>query len=365
MFGKLIDLPKIAEANRLSIQAATERTKVVLAPFKLLDLKTAPLEVLEAAIAPVRVIRAKLATTEENIHNTRMPYTRKLDEIASVFTSAEKEVHALFTECKTADDDLQREIARRNKAAADAAAKVLQEKQERIDKIATITKDIYKKAAAYLTAVIVAMHTKFYAQSAEALPAFVKTLSTWTPVFNFDIAIKDLTGEIDHIAQARLDTKKSCETEFVDSCINEREKLVDMLAGRLEQLKEPSTPIEPPPISFTADDKTEAIDDEASKNKMQATFEAIPEPTILSAGAKGKVVKKKYVADTHDALKTLLQSWVTYSFPTMTVEELNTKLSFVRTAASERLNAGHPILEAKGLSIVEDIHTRTQRTPTK
>lgn len=362
MFGKLVDLPRLAEANRLSIEAASNRTNQLIAPFRVLDIQTATIESLEAAIAPIRVLRAKLATTEQNINKTRMPYTQKMNEIISVFTGAEKEVHALFDMCKNADDDLQREISRRNKEAAEKNAKDLRDKQDKIDKVAAITKDIHRKFAVYLTETVVAMHTKFYTQSIDALPAFVKSLSGWTPSFSFDAAIKDLTGEIDLIGQARLDTKRSLETEFVDSCISEREKLVDMLAGRLEQLKEmPEATIEPPPdISFTADDKESLIDDEVSKNKMNAAFETTTQAVVISS-AKGKTVKQKYVVETHEAMKVLMQSWVTYNFPLLSVEELNTKLSFIRTAASERLNAGHPILEAKGLSVVEDIRTKTQR----
>jgi hypothetical protein len=57
----------------------------------------------------------------------------------------------------------------------------------------------------------------------------------------------------------------------------------------------------------------------------------------------------------------MLQSFVKHDLATMTLEEVQKKLGFVRTACEGRLNRGETI-EAEGLKVEDDYSTRTRKT---
>lgn len=361
-FGKLIELPKMYKEDLLSTNAATKAANALLPAIEVLDLTKADAAVMETSLAPVRVLRANLDKMEKIVNERRTPHTRKMDAIAALFIALEKRLANDRHRCKLLEDKWQIELQRRSDAAAAAAAKLLTEANEKVQKVADIKKEIYAKFAAALNETVLSMHTKFYAQTIPSIEGFTKALSAWTPVFVFDAAIQNLAGEIEHIVQARLDTEAQLKAEYLNRSISERDKLIDMKAGRIEQLRAGEVAQLVPIQEVTATGYIEAVEEESSKKMMDNSFEAAGSYAAaipVSAGAKGAVKKRKYLVETHEGMKAIIQSWMTFNFGLLTVEELNTKLSFMRTAASERLNAGNPILEAKGLTVIDDISTRT------
>lgn len=364
-FGELVKLPTLYKENLASVVKAEAFTDQLMKPFNSLDMATVEVEIMESALAPLRLLRAKLDTTEKAINVGRKPHTTYLNSLISLFTGLEARVKAKFTLIKNGEDAWQTELLRRDKAKVAADAKIVKEAQDKVNAIAAVTKQLNGRFIAALALTISNMTKKFYAQTADTLPAFVNSIKQWEPSFNMQAIVVDISGQADHIAQAILDSKDIFASEFIARCKKERDNLVDLKVGRIEQLKvSPEfTPEARVDLSGLSEQMNEAVEAGAAKDRLDASFQVTPGVLVVSAGGKGKTVKKKYVVETPEAMQAIMQSWATFSMPLLSMEELNKTLSFMRTAASARLNEGHPPLEAKGLTVVDDISTRTTKIP--
>lgn len=370
-FGKLIDLPKIYDEARTSAMNARIATDKFMLPFTgIPDLKTAKVEDVEAILKPIRVLRAKLATTKEKLTNSRMPSTNKMRAIATAIIAEENGVEEDFQRTKKAEDDWQLEILRRSIAAKAAAATKLTAATATIKRKEEIARVINSTFGKDLTERIVAMHKKFYDfTDVGELTAWINQMKKWSPVYDGKEVQRDAVGALDEILEVRATLIAGFKTEYTDRCTKERDTLSDLFAGRVLQLNS-GAPTEKivdvdefaSSVMSTVNAMNEDVADNAAKESMNASFDSAAEPSVISGGGVGKRVKKKYKADSIEALQAIMQSWATFNMKLLSLEELNKKLSFMRTAADVRLNEGSPILEAKGLSVVDDISTRTTKT---
>lgn len=367
-YGELVKLPTVyKECETSTINAEAAADKYYAAFSAVVDISKISVEDMEAILTPMRKIRVKLSDAEKAINDKRSPHTRFFDKVGGAFISLEKRVKAKLDLFAKGENLWQTELLRRKKAADDLAAQKLLDAQAKIQKVAAITKQINERFVALLVTDITGMTKKFYEQSNDKLFPFVIALKKWKPVFKVE-ALGELTGEIDHIGQALLDTKAGMELEYPRRLREEIEKLEEAIPGRIAELGRGEDSQEKflAQISEGAAQLTESMNEEVNNNatvqSMNASFtNTVTVPILDSAGGKGKAVKKKYQCDSHEALQVIAQSWFTHNFKLLSLEEANKKLSFMRTAADERLNNGQPVLQAKGLSVIDDVRTKINR----
>lgn len=368
-FGDLIKLPKLAEAHKLSADNAKLTTDKYLAPWSKINIMTITVEDAEKIIAPIRTLRTKLAGTSKKIYDERSPHTKKMDAIGSVLIKNENSVKDDEARCKKVEDNWQLEIIRRNKVAADVAAAALTLKTAEINRKAQIATLINTKFGQDLTDKVVDMHKKFYSfTSPDELAVWLGKMKAWTPIY-LGVNTNHIEGDAKEIAETLESLSAGFKIEWVNRLVAERDGLIDLRAGRILQLDSGKATEVVVDVDKFADSVMSFVEqlntsvkDDAIKDSVNASFDSAAIP--IASSPVGKRVKKKYKADTMEALQTIMQSWVQYNMKLLSIEELNKKLSFMRTAADVRLNDGSPVLEAKGLSVVDDVSTRTAKTKT-
>lgn len=370
-FGDLIKMPKLYLAGKLSAENAKVATDRHMKRWEAIaDITTADAAAVEAILAPIRQLRTKLDNTAKSLNAARSPHTQKMAAIASAFVSLENSVKASFGRTKSAEDAWQLELLRRSAAATAAATVLLNEKTAKINRKLLISQAINLTFGKDLTAKIVAMHKKFYEfTDATALTAWVDLMRKYVPIYDGKEVQREAIGVLDEILEVRAELIEGFKTEYVERMGAERDKLIDLYAGRLLQLKA-GAPVDvvvrPEEFAGSVMRVVHAMNEDAgataSKESINAAFDSTPDVVTPSEGGKGKVQKKKYQCNSIEALQTIMQSWVKHNMNQLSIEELNKKLSFMRTAADVRLNEGKPLLEAKGLVVVDDISTRTRKT---
>lgn len=370
-FGALIEMPKMYASHKLSADNAVMFTNKIMKSFESIpDLTKADAAAVEAILKPVRELRVKLEATEKKINTERKPHTQKMDEVGGKLIENEKTVAAQKERTKKAEDTWQLEILRREKAAVKDAADKLAVTQATITRKASIATAINAQFGSDLTSRIVDMHKKFYSfADPAALTAWIGAMKSWVPLYNPLTLTNAIQGDAAEIQEVKNQLVPGFLKEYDQRCTHERNNLVDMLAGRIEQLKAGAGSAEvvvdvdkfSEVVTSAVADMNQSVSDDAQKASINASFDSAAVPVVVSGGGKGKVVKKKYKADSMEALQAIMQSWVQNNMRLHSIEELNKKLSFMRTAADVRLNEGSPVLEAKGLSVVDDISTRSAR----
>lgn len=369
-FGNLVHMPALYEKNLPRVVGCEAQIAMYFEPWSAIkDIKTVSFETAEAILTPLRQLRTLAADLEVGLNIERKPHTQKMAAIVSLFTDLEKRTKTRVDQIVGAENAWQLELARRAKAIIDAADKVTKNAQAKITAIAAIVQQMNTNFGQKLIVIIESMTTKFNEQTIESLPGWIGQLKKWNGG-EFDInMLLPYTGESEHVTQALLDVS-TLGDEYLLRVRDAITYLEDCVPGRILQLKTPNDTVGDVVrvndfasiILADISQRNEVAQQEESRDKLNASFSAMAEPIQESAGAKGKVQKKKYLVESRHAIQAIMQSWVTYSLPLLSIEELNAKLSFMRTAAGERLNAGHPALEAPGLSVIDDIATRTQRT---
>lgn len=370
-FGNLVQLPGLYEKNLTRVAAAESAVAMYFAPWSAIkDIKTVSFETAEAILSPLRQLRTLAADLEVSLHAERSPHTRKMTAVAGAVIDLEKRTKVRVDQIAAAENAWQTELLRRSKAAKDAADKVTKDAQSKVTAIAAIVQQMNVNFGKNLIASVESMTTKFNEQTIESLPGWIGQLKKWNGGSYDPNMLLPYTGEVAHIQQALLDVG-TLGDEYLLRIRDAITYLEDCVPGRMAQLKTPNDTVGEVvrvndfAATILADvaQRNEITQQEEARDNLNASFGAgLSAPMQESAGAKGKVVKKKYLVESRQAIQAIMQSWVTYSLPLLSIEELNAKLSFMRTAAGERLNAGHPALEAPGLSVIDDIATRTQRT---
>lgn len=291
---------------------------------------------------------------EKQIKEKRMPITRLFDETKKMFTDKEKQAKNIvdqLTEFRNAINSeklhrIQLEEAKRQEELQKREAEIAAKKIER--------ENVIKEYMEYVKEMEARMNDKFYSLKQDEVSPFV--LSLMDVEFNPNIHPKD----------------EKLHNEAIYHLSNVRTSIIDKAPARIEELKkiENDEALAKEIEERIEKEKAEAaVEAEKRKNEalkqqeaetmsetMDAVFESAVKPTIELS--KGTSVKKKYKVETHQAMLTIIQFWVQNEMNKMTMDDLNKKLSFMRTAADRSLNKTGEELKASGLKVIEDIRSR-------
>lgn len=372
-FGNLINLPRLYTANKASVAAAQRAADLYLKEFEGIDWTNVDLVALAPKLANITTLRTKFAGTIKRLNEERMPHADKMRSIVSAFVALENDVIALQDKCATIENAREVEVKRRNKAVTDAAALVTKNKQDRINRIAALETAFYNAYDTMARTEMTAMVTKFFDKAADDLDAYVTSLEGWSKkgiVLQIGNVTKNIPGVADELFEAigKVTAPLTRQyTEFFEMAIL---RLRDDVPGRLLQLqaKAPVLTAEVKAavveqasagLSQVVSSMVSATQLDAQRDTMNAAFDGAAAAPV-GVKAKGTREKRMYKVDSIKGMQAIMQFWVTNSMKTLSMVELNKKLSFMRTAANAALNAGGPEIQAEGLSIVDDIRTTTR-----
>ncbi|MFA7615719.1 MAG: hypothetical protein WCY16_03955 [Weeksellaceae bacterium] len=326
----------------------------------------------------INALRVKANASIKLNKDRRMQYTRRFDELKSSFIEFEKiieEPARQLTEWANAwNGEKHRRREEEKKAQETRMAKqnamieyehyIKQELNARLNTIISSTRDQMRKKFYSFT-------LKNIDQAKTELETFCKR--NFDGNFLFQPAAHPLleTDEMnvihsnvksEFLAEADRIASKAIQDEISilsDSVPGRKQELIRIQNDEAERLKVEQR-IAQEEAELKAQAQREADErkaqDEAEKNaaKMDVAFEnaAIGPATQLSSGTQ---VKLKYDVQTHKQMLLIIQWWVSNSLPLLTVDEMNKKLSFMRTAANAALNKGEVI---DGVPTAEDVRTR-------
>jgi hypothetical protein len=388
----LSNLPDTLVANSSLAERAVAKVRADLTDLTPGDITTVAVDVMENNDAQLAGLQSKLKESYNLMNERRSPFTRLFTEITSKFTAEEKKVVEIGNEVKSLRDSWQREKARRNAIVQEEAAKELEKKQALIDAKTYIAKCIIDKFSTHAVGAIRRMHEKFYAQGAKELEAYSTALGKWSPVLDaptwdsFTQLIANSKPQLitpeqhaELLREVCADQRPKLEKEWIESMTHERDGLIELVPSRKMELERIAGDAEAKrqaderiaqeaaereaQAKRDAKDKAQALEQAASVDSLNASFDVAAQSTPVVGMAKGTVVKKKYQPKSHKAHVAIIQWWVKERMSSMTLEELQTKLSFMRTAADKALNEG-TVIEADGLEVVEDYSTRASSKKT-
>jgi hypothetical protein len=385
----LNNLPDTLLQNSSLADRAVSAVSQALTPIKAIDITAIDVQTMEVHDATLATLQGKLKEAYTIMNDRRKPFTQLFDEIKSRFTTEEKKVVAIGEDVKALRDGWQKEKARRNQISQKEAEEKLQAQSALIEARTYFAKHIVDKFATAAVQAIQRMHSKFYSLLITELDAYAGQLKKWSGALDNDTWNSFLTGMINPKPQLLTgekmqellnevvsEHKQKLSKEWQDRMIAERDGLIELVPSRKMELeriandataaKEANDRIAAEQTQREADalreakEREEALSTQAEVEKVNNAFEVASEGAQVVGIAKGTVVKKKYQPKTHKAHVAIVQWWVTNCMAKMTVEELQTKLSFMRTAADKALNEGITIT-ADGLDVVEDYSTRASR----
>lgn len=385
--NQLANMPNALLANQALAERAVLTVEKAIAPLLSIDLKTVDAQVMEQNDKALADFQSKLKETYTLMTDRRKPFTQRMDEIKSHFTACEAKVKTVGEKVKTLRDSWQGEKAKRQAAALAEQQKELEKKQALIDVRTYIAQRICDQFATLAVQTIKRMHETFYAKTITELDSYGVTLGKWTPGLSDDTWAQCTAGignpkpqfvTPEQMAaiqkEVEAEQRQRLSKEWVERMTQERNGLVELVPSRKMELEriakegEAAAKEAQERIAREAEereaaalkeaaDKAQALAAAAEVDKMNSSFDVASQAVPVVGISKGTVVKKKYVPKSHKAHVAIVQWWVSNCMALMTLEELQTKLSFMRTAADKALNEGVTI-EADGLEVIEDYSTR-------
>lgn len=325
-------------------------------------------------------LRQRGKLTIEKQKAERMPFTKRMDEIKSLFTAQEKAIEEKLVELKAWSDKW---AAEKNRRIAEDRRKndlKIAHENAKIDYNRAVAEQIALRYNNFVNNAVDGMNSKFYKLSAGELYQYGIDLQAWTPTLQpaIEYAVNDnplLT--VDEMADIRsrteAETYPSIEKVLVAKLIEERDRLIAMIPGRQEELKRIANDAEAARqaeerIAKAAEERAleaeksriaaaEAAEAKANTAKLETAFAASAVAPAVEL-SKGTVHKKKYNPTSHQDYIKVMQWWAVNNMNLMTVDELHKKFSFMFTAANKELNKGTII---EGIEVVDDFSTRTSR----
>lgn len=378
-FGKLIQLPEIYAKNKARVEKATEYAATALVAVKLVDMKTVDPVAMEVFMEPVRKLRSLLSEAQKEILEERKPHTVKMDAIKSLFTGLEKSFDQLILDASTIEDKWELAKLERKREAENQKQIEINKNHEKIRLDTLIRKNIINAFAVHLATDVSKMISALEGKDEQALDSFEKGLKLWKPTLDdFDAKasvgylgsllftkdeteamaltiVSDMEDQLANDYAAKMNEQKNKIIEMIPSVKAQlvvNAPISDFVSKEIEHIKEE--------IKEESESKNEAAEATASIEKMNASFDASHAAVQTVSASKGTSFKKIYQPTTHKAFLSIIQSWITNTMSALTIEELNKKLSFMVTAANDRLSDGEK-LEADGLNVIDDVTTKKRR----
>jgi hypothetical protein len=385
---ELANLPAVLSQNSGLADRAVTAVRKDIEQIKAIDLQTADIALIDNNDAVLNALQVKLKDAYTIMQDRRKPFTQKMDEIKALFTAEEKKVVSIGEEVKALRDGIAKEKGRRMQIAEQEKAAKMEKQQAVIEVKTYFSKYINDKFAEAFVELCYRLHDKFNAQTIATFGEYESTLKKWQPVLNGITWESFFAGILNPkpqlftqsdtqamIAEVEKVEKPRLSAEWTSKLTAKRDELIELIPSRKMELerisgdavaaKEAEARIaqEREQIRLQAEqekqDKESAIEQAAEVESMNSAFDAEIANPVVSI-TKGTVVKKVYKATTHKAWVAMLQSFVQHDMNRMTLEDLQKKFGFVRTACEARLNNGEE-LKAEGLIVDEDYSTRTSR----
>lgn len=380
-FGNLVTLPSVYELNSGLVARAKEQCNPVLKNLPL-DLTKPTPEELEALDSELNGLQVKLAAAVKVNQERRMVFTGYFDKIKSVFTGMEADLTALKDGFKVTRDGIAKERIRRQAAEQKKQDDLIQKKQELVMLRTNWTQSFNANFSRALAEQIAKLNENFNGKLADQLEAYGVTLKAWNPAYKAHDIICAPVDSIQwrfndsgvaekNFTEVRSELFEQFNERYVKIMFTERDRLIELIPSRIKELKESDAKTIAARLEKEKKDAQDKLDLELRQQSEQiaaqgeadvlnATFEVAAKAEMPIEQTKGAVRKMKYVCESHAAYIAIIQSWVANDLPTLTIDELNKKLSFMLTSGNKRLNEGVK-LEAKGLAVIEDISTRTSK----
>lgn len=372
---ELNQLPEILSANKSLSERAVAGMKIELPAI------SNSLDVIVGDETETRVsdLRTRASEAIKMNKERRMPFTKRMDEVKSMFTAAENAIQAESDRLKAWADQWNGEKARRATELQKENEAKLAHENAKVDYAAHVVQCIEKQYHINYADVVARMNSKFYAQAIPEIDFYGEGLKAWAPTFQpfeywvdkhprlTEDEMKPIKSEAE---QAHLPVMQK---DWQERLTAERDRLISLIPARkseLERIAQDANAAAETEVRIKAEaaeraeqlakqeaERAAAAESEANVLKMQNAFEqAAVQPAVqVSAGT---VQKKKYAPTSHKEFIPLIQWWVANSMALMTVDDLTKKLSFVLTAANKALNNGTAI---EGVPVADDFSTRAGR----
>jgi len=383
---ELSQLPSVLQQNQALAERAVSAITQKLNQISQLDIQQLPAEQGEIIDNELATLAIRGADSVKVNMERRMVYTKRMDEIKSLFTASEKNIQACVDSIKSWRDNWNKEKARRIAEQQRQLQEDLAKKNAVVEYTQAVVNTIGQHHTAQLKNVFHALSQAFYRQNLNTIAEYEQTLRNYVPVwqpFDYNITPHPLLD-----GEQMLKIRSECETESYSKCkkvfeekvIEERNRLVELLPSRVMELQRIATDDnaareaqerqqreqqeQQQKLEQEHQQQIAANNQNAETEKMGNIFEQASSVEPAVQLSKGTVQKKKYNPTTHKAFVSIIQWWVTNQMHTATLEDLNKKFSFMVTAANKALNEGQKI-EAEGLLVEDDFSTRTTRSTSK
>jgi hypothetical protein len=366
-FGNLIHLPQILNDNKSRALKAQTAVNTKLQIVQAIDLTKVDAQEMEKHDVELADLQGRLKTQKDNMESARKPHTQFMDSIKTLFTAEEKIVDDLAVKIKVIRNNWQAEKGKR-------AAEEQKKRDEEIQKKQNEIKERSEKTSAYTNKVLTEigrllglMNDKFNQHTAETIESYEATLKAYKPVLDgpsYEKVLGEstpLSGELFVQLSADYTNKLSTERDRLIELIPSRKAELIRIANDAQAKKEADDRIareakeREDALLAEAKEKEEAVSLGADAESMNAVFDVASQAVPIVGISKGTVVKRKYQPTTHAQHISIIQWWVKNCMGQMTMDDLKTKLSFMRTAADKALNSGETI---EGVDVVDDYSTR-------
>jgi hypothetical protein len=377
-FGQMINLPNILQENRKSTTGATLATNQLNEKFSAANILDSSIQQLDALDSELNSMQVKLEATIKKQEEKRKPYTGFFDTVRSLFTAEEKAVGSLAQQIKNNRAIIAAEKNRRDKIAKAEQQKAIDKKNEEISIRATIREQYHAFYSNWSFNERNSTRDRFYAIDINGLNTLKSkgAINTYPCSITFSFNESNVRS-FHHTQQEVLailtqEVAVQNNDEYKQQCIDYFNSLIDLIPSRIMELERIANDAELAKLANARIEaekqaaeleqqqqtafRQQAIATEATAETLEATFDTIATTEVIEQ-AKGVKIKQKYKPVNHAGHIAILQWWVSNIMPSMSVEDLQTKLSFMRTAADKALNEGTTI-KNDGLEIIEDIKTR-------
>lgn len=368
---ELQSLPDILSQNQgLSSRAISAMSQFVLPACQ--DLEVLAGDAIEAQVMELR----KKANDSIKINKERrMPFTKRMDEVKSLFTKAENDIEAELNRLVTWCNAWAAEKHKRSEQERAENAKKLQKENAKVDFAAAVKTAMEQRLFEMCQSNFSYYVSCFYSCKDEAeMNDLLNKMST-PPSTNFGLAINisahplldnDEMGEIYNVTYS--ETLPALEVKYNELLNAEIERIQALIPGRLADLSSQSGQDSQQLLeqeqnrvaeTMAAEQATslQQIEETQNTEKLSNSFEQAAIAPAVEA-TKGTTHKKKYEPQSHQQIIPIIQWFVTNQMGLMTVEDALKKFSFMITAANKDLNKGTVI---EGVPVVDDFTTRTSK----
>ena len=347
---KFENLPEVLEKNEALTRRAKETVEQEIKEIQAVSMTDADNSVLSNIENKVKDLWLRMDKALKMNKERRMPFTKRMDEVRSMFTSDEKELSDLSNKLKNILSELSEEKLKRKKKEEEVELEERQKALAKIDFRQHISDQINLAYIDMVNDYKKRIKDKYERLNGEELEEYKNTLKNLNISFklpSYKFNRNHFIGESEEndiiktvekdIFDALKDTFEEDVTEYINS----------VLSGHDSELN-------PEKAKMEYEIKKEEEQKEVESQKMDVLFSEpkISDPVSM---AKGVSVKMEYDLKSHNDYIEIIKFWVTKDLPNLMIDELKKKLSFMVTAANRELNKGENI---KGLETKEAIKIR-------